>query len=91
MIFLRDARLELSSVIVTNRSPRPFHPVGLDGPIGFGMHAGYVTVDKAKGRALYYILTEKATEPETAPLVLWLKCAPVQHVCNAVRLTRINC
>lgn len=64
---------------------------GLEGSIGFGMHAGYVTVDKKNGRALYYILTEKTWEPETAPLVLWVKCVSGQMCKHSRRCDDCTC
>jgi serine carboxypeptidase-like clade 2 len=41
------------------------------------MYSGYVTVDAAAGRALFYWLIEAAGVPaESAPLVLWLNGGP---------------
>lgn len=40
--------------------------------VKFSQFSGYVTVDEKHGRALFYWLTEAATNPENKPLVLWL-------------------
>jgi serine carboxypeptidase-like clade II len=46
-------------------------------PVNFSMYSGYVTVDAAAGRALFYWLIEAAGAPaESAPLVLWLNGGP---------------
>ncbi|VAH58632.1 unnamed protein product [Triticum turgidum subsp. durum] len=46
-------------------------------PVNFSMYSGYVTVDAAAGRALFYWLVEAAVaKPESAPLVLWLNGGP---------------
>uniref|UniRef100_A0A453ECC8 Carboxypeptidase n=1 Tax=Aegilops tauschii subsp. strangulata TaxID=200361 RepID=A0A453ECC8_AEGTS len=46
-------------------------------PVNFSMYSGYVTVDAAAGRALFYWLVESAAaKPESAPLVLWLNGGP---------------
>ncbi|WVZ72359.1 hypothetical protein U9M48_020832 [Paspalum notatum var. saurae] len=46
-------------------------------PVNFSMYSGYVTVDAAAGRALFYWLVEAAAVPaESAPLVLWLNGGP---------------
>ncbi|KAF7028579.1 hypothetical protein CFC21_040473 [Triticum aestivum] len=46
-------------------------------PVNFSMYSGYVTVDAAAGRALFYWLIEAAVaKPESAPLVLWLNGGP---------------
>ncbi|KAL6626797.1 hypothetical protein ACP70R_030523 [Stipagrostis hirtigluma subsp. patula] len=45
--------------------------------VNFSMYSGYVTVDAAAGRALFYWLIEAAAVPaESAPLVLWLNGGP---------------
>lgn len=38
----------------------------------FEQFSGYVTVDEAAGRALFYWLTEAVDEPLSKPLVVWL-------------------
>lgn len=43
--------------------------------VNFSMYSGYVTVDAAAGRALFYWLIE-AADPASAPLVLWLNGGP---------------
>ncbi|GJN05737.1 hypothetical protein PR202_ga23398 [Eleusine coracana subsp. coracana] len=46
-------------------------------PVNFSMYSGYITVDVAAGRALFYWLIEAAGVPaESAPLVLWLNGGP---------------
>ncbi|RVW21140.1 Serine carboxypeptidase-like 29 [Vitis vinifera] len=40
--------------------------------ISFAHYAGYVTVNKYTGRALFYWLIEAAEDPSSKPLVLWL-------------------
>jgi hypothetical protein len=46
-------------------------------PVNFSMYSGYVTVNAAAGRALFYWLIEAAGVPaESAPLVLWLNGGP---------------
>ncbi|KAJ4709578.1 Carboxypeptidase [Melia azedarach] len=44
--------------------------------VKFSQFSGYVTVDEKHGRALFYWLTEAATNPENKPLVLWLNGGP---------------
>lgn len=41
-------------------------------PVTFAQFSGYVTVNKEQGRALFYWLTEAATDAAKKPLVLWL-------------------
>ena len=46
-------------------------------PVNFSMYSGYVTVDAAAGRALFYWLMEASGVPaDSAPLVLWLNGGP---------------
>lgn len=40
--------------------------------VDFQHYAGYVTVNKTNGRALFYWFYEAMTKPEDKPLVLWL-------------------
>lgn len=40
--------------------------------VSFQQFSGYVTVNIAVGRALFYWLTEAATNPLSKPLVIWL-------------------
>ncbi|KAL8209138.1 hypothetical protein R6Q57_008550 [Mikania cordata] len=45
--------------------------------VTFNQYSGYITVDRKKGRALFYWLTEASTIPATSkPLVLWLNGGP---------------
>jgi serine carboxypeptidase-like clade 1 len=39
-------------------------------------YAGYVTVDEAHGRRLFYYLVESERDPAKDPLVLWLNGGP---------------
>jgi serine carboxypeptidase-like clade 2 len=41
-------------------------------PVKFSQYGGYVTVNKAAGRALYYYLAEAQQYKDTLPLLLWL-------------------
>ena len=46
-------------------------------PLESAIYSGYLSVDEAADRALFYILVEaSAVDPATAPLVLWLNGAP---------------
>ncbi len=50
---------------------------GLVGPaMPSKLYAGYITVDQATGRSLYYMYAEAATNPATAPLALWQTGGP---------------
>ncbi|XP_051141390.1 serine carboxypeptidase-like 25 [Andrographis paniculata] len=42
----------------------------------FQQFSGYVTVDEAAGRSLFYWLTEAADRPSEKPLVVWLNGGP---------------
>ena len=46
----------------------PGQPDGVD----FDQYGGYVTVDHAHGRALFYYFVESPQNSSTKPLVLWL-------------------
>ena len=46
----------------------PGQPQGVD----FNQYAGYVTVDRRAGRALFYYFVESAEDSASKPLVLWL-------------------
>ncbi|MQL92251.1 hypothetical protein Taro_024881 [Colocasia esculenta] len=45
-------------------------------PVAFAQFSGYVTVHKRHGRALFYWLTEAATDAPRKPLLLWLNGGP---------------
>ncbi|CAN6270392.1 unnamed protein product [Urochloa humidicola] len=47
---------------------------GLPGqpPVGFTQYAGYVPVDDAGNRSLFYYFAEAEVDPAGKPLVLWL-------------------
>lgn len=53
--------------------------------VTFNQYAGYVTVDQAHGRNLFYWMQESLNSPATDPLVLWVRdrCLLQYH--------RINC
>ncbi|VYS52271.1 unnamed protein product [Arabidopsis thaliana] len=44
--------------------------------VGFRQFAGYVDVDSANGRSLFYYYVEAVKEPDTKPLTLWLNGGP---------------
>ncbi|XP_006844530.2 serine carboxypeptidase-like 45 [Amborella trichopoda] len=44
--------------------------------INFQQFAGYITVDEAKPRALFYYFAEAETDPVLKPLVIWLNGGP---------------
>ncbi|OUZ99791.1 Peptidase S10 [Macleaya cordata] len=44
--------------------------------VNFDQYSGYVTVDAAKGRALFYYFVESPQNSSTKPLVLWLNGGP---------------
>lgn len=45
---------------------------GQPSPVLFNQYAGYVNIDKVKGRSLFYYFAEAARDPSTKPLILWL-------------------
>uniref|UniRef100_A0A7N0V643 Carboxypeptidase n=1 Tax=Kalanchoe fedtschenkoi TaxID=63787 RepID=A0A7N0V643_KALFE len=49
---------------------------GQDFDVNFTHFSGYVTVDEASGRNLFYWLIEAVEVPESKPLVLWLNGGP---------------
>ncbi|KAF5737626.1 serine carboxypeptidase-like 45 [Tripterygium wilfordii] len=49
--------------------------------VTFQQYSGYVYVDSAKTRALFFYFVEAETQPESKPLVLWLDGGPP---CSAV-------
>ncbi|KAE8726272.1 Serine carboxypeptidase-like 29 [Hibiscus syriacus] len=44
--------------------------------VSFAHYAGYVTVNKSLGRALFYWFFEAAEDPDSKPLLLWLNGGP---------------
>ncbi|GAX79633.1 hypothetical protein CEUSTIGMA_g7074.t1 [Chlamydomonas eustigma] len=47
------------------------------GPLkSFKMFSGYITVDAAAGRALFYVFVESESDPVADPLMLWLNGGP---------------
>ncbi|XP_042426219.1 serine carboxypeptidase II-3-like [Zingiber officinale] len=44
--------------------------------VNFDQYAGYVTVDRANGRALFYYFAEAAENSRSKPIVLWLNGGP---------------
>ncbi|KAI8548710.1 hypothetical protein RHMOL_Rhmol07G0295200 [Rhododendron molle] len=80
-VALEFANKEYSPVYVGNQSGSmdadkidalPGQPEGVD----FNQYAGYVTVDPAAGRALFYYFVESPKNSDTNPLVLWLNGGP---------------
>ncbi|XP_071720100.1 serine carboxypeptidase-like 45 [Rutidosis leptorrhynchoides] len=45
-------------------------------PVNFKQFAGYITVDKAKRRSLFYYFVEAESNSSSKPLVLWLNGGP---------------
>ncbi|KAF3322310.1 serine carboxypeptidase-like 34 [Carex littledalei] len=45
-------------------------------PVDFKQYAGYVTVNKTHGRALFYWFFEAMSNPEKKPVLLWLNGGP---------------
>ncbi|POO03633.1 Serine carboxypeptidase-like [Trema orientale] len=56
------------SALVTNLPGQP--------KVDFRHYAGYVTVNRTNGRALFYWFYEAASRPDEKPLVLWLNGGP---------------
>ncbi|VFQ89535.1 unnamed protein product [Cuscuta campestris] len=56
--------------LVTGKLP------GQTAAVGFKHYAGYVTVNKTNGRALFYWFFESLTLPREKPLLLWLNGGP---------------
>ncbi|CAI9104370.1 OLC1v1003027C1 [Oldenlandia corymbosa var. corymbosa] len=54
------------------RNGLPGQPAG----VTFKQYAGYVDVDKASGRSLFYYFAEAAEDPHAKPLLLWLNGGP---------------
>ncbi|XP_042510756.1 serine carboxypeptidase-like 40 [Macadamia integrifolia] len=44
--------------------------------VKFSQYAGYITVDKSAGRALYYYFAEAVNNKDKKPLLLWLNGGP---------------
>eukprot|EP01116_Phalansterium_solitarium_P018029 TRINITY_DN4614_c0_g1_i1.p1 TRINITY_DN4614_c0_g1~~TRINITY_DN4614_c0_g1_i1.p1 ORF type:complete len:496 (-),score=62.01 TRINITY_DN4614_c0_g1_i1:61-1443(-) len=49
---------------------------GLKHKITFNQYAGYLTVDPASGRKLFYWFVESQNSPSTDPVVLWMNGGP---------------
>lgn len=49
---------------------------GFDGNIKFNQYAGYINVNPATGRNLFYWFTESQGNPSTDPVALWLNGGP---------------
>ncbi|KAG9442274.1 hypothetical protein H6P81_018128 [Aristolochia fimbriata] len=45
-------------------------------PVSFRQYAGYVNVDEAQGKALFYWFFEATQKPEEKPVVMWLNGGP---------------
>ncbi|KAL8541341.1 hypothetical protein ACS0TY_002552 [Phlomoides rotata] len=57
--------------------------------VSFSQYSGYVTVDPAAGRALFYYFTE-STDSLTKPLVLWLNGGPGCSSIGAGAMTELG-
>lgn len=68
----------VSAALLTGRSKqeddRIVYLPGQPGDVGFSQYSGYVTVNEAAGRALFYWLVESPAAAR--PLVLWLNGGP---------------
>lgn len=53
-------------------SPTPVHLPGVPRPPTFKTYSGYVTVDAAAKRQLFYVFSESQRSPASDPVVLWL-------------------
>ena len=49
---------------------------GLASPLPFDMYSGYITVDPAHGRALFYWFVESAGDPANDPILVWMQGGP---------------
>lgn len=75
-VHFASAAGEADRVVALPGLPRP----APDEPSSASLYAGYVTVDAAAGRALFYTLqTVQNGDPRDAPLILWLKCVAPSH------------
>lgn len=65
-------KLRLSSKVLAEQEAD--RVIGLPGQpeVNFTHYAGYITVNKTNGRALFYWFFEATQEPENKPLLLWL-------------------
>jgi hypothetical protein len=59
-------------VAVVLASPTPVTLPGLSKQPSFAQYAGYVQVDAASQRNLFYFFAESQRSPSTDPVVLWL-------------------
>ncbi|KAF3339451.1 hypothetical protein FCM35_KLT16922 [Carex littledalei] len=50
----------------------PGQPIGVD----FAQYAGYITVNKAEGRELFYYLAESPKNSSSKPLIVWFNGGP---------------
>ncbi|CAN6485555.1 unnamed protein product [Victoria cruziana] len=63
---------EVCSSAISDRIARlPGQP-----PANFQQFAGYITVDRKSGRALFYYFVEAETAPASRPLVIWFNGGP---------------
>ncbi|XP_071687333.1 serine carboxypeptidase-like 45, partial [Rutidosis leptorrhynchoides] len=63
---------------VVKSNPDSDEVVSLPGqpPVSFKQYAGYITVDEAKERSLFYYFVEAESDPSSKPLVLWFNGGP---------------
>lgn len=73
-IFVSMAFVLLVGLVDANEGEEADRIVQLPGQpkVSFQQFAGYVTVNEAVGRALFYWLTEAVQDPLSKPLVVWL-------------------
>lgn len=68
------------SLVTLSVSEIPQHRItnlpGLTTQPSFGMYSGYITVNGATGRRLFYFVVESQTNPQTDPVVLYLNGGP---------------
>ncbi len=63
-------------------SPTPVTLPGLSRQPSFAQYAGYVNVDAASQRNLFYFFAESQRSPSTDPVVLWLTGGRKDAVCS---------
>ena len=62
--------------LASQETDRVLYLPGQPENVNFEHYSGYVTVNKAAGRALFYWFIESPSNPESKPLVLWLNGGP---------------
>ena len=59
-------------------------------PVGFAQYSGYIPVDAAGKRSLFYYFAEAEADPAAKPLVLWLNGGKL-HLIVGTTLSLIHC